>query len=172
MTDQLTVSPYERGVVRVFTADDESAITPETAAHRLGEGIDLDPSRVEIFPSSKIEPMSLTEYLHVGYGVPAKDLESDAPRLDALKGLVILVASPAFKGDAATLTPDDDIRFVGAYSEPGAEPPRRMAPADPTEETMQPRGAVVPPTDGRRPGGLFILAALILAAALLFVFVL
>lgn len=176
MTDPYTVSAHERGVVRVFTTDldpeGNAAITPEKVGRLLGDDLDLDASRVEVFPSTRLEPMSLSEYLREGYGIPAGDLEGKASALDSLKGLVILVASSAFKGDEATLNPRDGIRFVGAFQEPGMDPPKPMDPAEGPEPTLQQRGAVVPPPSGRKPGPGMILMALLLAAAIVLVLIL
>jgi hypothetical protein len=176
MIDPYEISPNEHGIVRVFTTDldpeGNAAITPENVGRLLGAGIDLDPSRVEVFPSSRLEPMRLSEYLREGYGIPAKDLEGKASALDALKGLVILVASSAFREKAATLEPRTGIRFVGAFAEPTMRLPERMAPSASAEGALQARGAVAPPSPGRRPGGLTVLAALLLAAAILLVVVL
>lgn len=176
MTDPFEISTHERGTVRVFTTDldaeGNAAITPGKVARLLGHGLDLDPSRIEVFPSSRLEPMGLSEYLREGYGIPAERLEGKVSALDSLKGLVILVASSAFKGQAATLDPKNGIRFVGAFEEEPAAPPRQMGKPDDPPETLQPRGAAAPPSPGSKPGALTILAALLLAAAFLLALVL
>lgn len=176
MTDPYTIPAHERGVVRVFTTDLEpegnAAITPEKVGRLLGDGLALDPTRVEVFPSTRLEPMSLSEYLREGYGIPAENLAGKASALDALKGLVILLASAAFRGKDATLDPRDGIRFVGAFQEPGMDPPKSMDRAEGPEATLQSQGGVVPPQPGKKPGAGVILVALLLAVAILLVLVL
>ena len=176
MTDPHTISAHERGVVRVFTTDldptGNAAITPDKVGRLLGDDLELDPTRVEVFPSSRLDPMALSEYLREGYGIPDEDLQGKAAALDALKGLVILVASPAFRGQDAVLEPKDGIRFVGAFREPGMKPPKQMADPEGPDMTLQPRGGNVSAPTGRKPGAGFILLALLLAAAILLALVL
>ncbi|MEO0918009.1 MAG: hypothetical protein AAFY31_13655 [Pseudomonadota bacterium] len=137
MTDPFQVLSSERGVVRVFTTDldaeGNSAVTRENVHRLLGHDLDLDPSRIEVFPSTVLEAMGLSAYLEEGYGIPAEDLRGTSAALDALKGLVIIVASGAFKGRKASLEPNPGIRFIGVFSEPGMEPPVPMPPSNATE---------------------------------------
>ncbi len=170
MTDPYQVPSSERGVVRLFTSDHDaegnSAITPQNVQKLLGDGLDLDPSRVEVFPSTVLEAMGLAAYLREGYGIPEEDLSRTAAALDAMKGLVILVASAAFRGEAVTLDPKPGIRFVGAFSEPSMAPPEKMAPTSAAEGVLSPE-AVSAPTEVRRGSSWpLILLALIAAAGL------
>ncbi len=170
MTDPFTVLSSERGVVRVFTTDlnaeGNSAITPNKVQRLLGQGLDLDPSRVEVFPSTVIEAIGLSTYLQEGYGIPKMDLVGTSAALDAMKGLVILVASAAFKGEAATLDPKPGIRFVGSFREPAMAPPTQMTPPETSEGRITPEGAQV--KLDTQFGSLWplILVALLAAAAL------
>lgn len=130
MPDPFKILSSERGVVRVFTTDLDSegsaAITPENVYRLLGDGLDLESSRIEVFPSTVLEAMGLSNYLVEGYGIPKADLQGQVASLDALKGLVVLVASGAFKGKVAELDPKPGIRFVGLFSEPSVVPPEKM----------------------------------------------
>ncbi|MEM7752585.1 MAG: hypothetical protein AAF230_04170 [Pseudomonadota bacterium] len=142
MTDPFEVLSSERGVVRVFTTDVDaegsSAITPENVHRLLGDDLDLDPSRIEVFPSTVLEAMGLSTYLMEGYGVPDSELKGQAASLDALKGLVVLVASAAFKGQVAILDPKPGLRFVGAFQEPGMAPPEPMAAPESIDGPLSP----------------------------------
>ena len=106
MTDPFDIPSSERGGVRVFTTDLEpegnAAITPGNVHKLLGQNLELDASRVEVFPSKALDGMGLSTYLHEGYGVPMNDLKGTSAALDALTGLVILVASSAFQGKGGT----------------------------------------------------------------------
>ncbi len=148
MTDPFEVFSSERGVVRIFTteldAEGSSAVTPKNVHRLLGEGLDLDAGRIEVFPSTALEAMGLSVYLQEGYGIPEADLSGQAAALDALKGLVILVASGAFKGEAVTLNPKPVIRFVGAFREPAMAPPTSMAAPEAAEGVLEPGGRTPP----------------------------
>lgn len=131
MPDPFKILSSERGVVRVFTTDLDSegsaAITPENVHRLLGDGLDLESSRIEVFPSTVLDAMGLSNYLMEGYGIPEAEMRGQVAALDTLKGLVILVASGAFKGQVVELDPKPGIRFVGLFSEPAAAPPEKMA---------------------------------------------
>ncbi len=176
MSDPFEVPSSERGVVRLFTTDldaeGNAAITAENVHRLLGDNLDLDPSRVEVFPSTVIEEMGLSAYLSEGYGIPESDLRGTAAKLDRMKGLVILVASAAFKGQEATLAPADGIRFVGAYREPGMAPPKTMVVPEATEGNLSPNGADQPLATRRGSFLPVALLALLAAAVLLIVLVL
>ncbi len=171
MSDPFEVPSTERGVVRLFTTDldaeGNAAITAENVHRLLGNDLDLDPSRIEVFPSTVIEEMGLSAYLSEGYGIPVEDLKGTAAKLDGMKGLVILVASSAFKGQEATLAPNDGIRFVGAYREPGMAPPKTMAVPEATEGHLSPSGSDQPLSTRRGSFWPVALLALLGAAILL-----
>ncbi len=170
MTDPFEVLSTERGVVRVFTSDHDpegnAAITPENVHRLLGDGLDLDPSRIEVFPSTVLEALGLAAYLQEGYGIPEEALSGTAAALDSMKGLMILVASPAFRGKAVTLDPKPGIRFVGAFSEPANAPPETMAATASSEGVLAPNGAS--PVLETRSGSSWpiVLVALVMAVAL------
>lgn len=173
MTDPFEVLSSERGVVRVFTteldAEGSSAVTAENVHRLLGDGLDLDASRIEVFPSTALEAMGLSLYLQEGYGIPEADLRGTAPALDALKGLVILVSSGAFKGRAVTLDPKPGLRFVGAFREPAMAPPVRMARSEAAEGALE-SGAQTPPMKARRGSSWPIAILVLLALAVLVLF--
>lgn len=172
MSDPHHISADERGVVRVFTTDLEpegdAAITAKNVHKVLGEGITLDASKVEVFPSKVIEGLGLSAYLREGYGIPEADLAGKAAALDALSGLIILVPSFAFGGREQVLDPNPGLRFIGAFSEPRSAPPVQMAPSASADGPLSPKEASAPRAGtGQRKGSWIIaLGALIIAAAL------
>ncbi|MEO1537367.1 MAG: hypothetical protein AAFR73_06520 [Pseudomonadota bacterium] len=174
MTDPFKVLSSERGVVRVFTSDldaeGSSAVTPENVQRLLGDGVELDIRHVEVFPSTVLDAMGLSAYLQEGYGISPSDLVGTSEALDRLKGLVILVASPAFQGRAVALDPNSGIRFVGAFQEPAMAPPERMKAPLAAEGPVQGREQSHPAK--KRRGSMWPIAVLlILAAAALVLFV-
>lgn len=170
MADPFEIKSTESGVVRVFSTDLEpegnAAITPQNLHKVMGKNIELDPSKVEVFPSQMIEPIGLTTYLSEGYGIPEKDLAGTAAALDALTGLVILIPSSAFRGKAATLEPANGIRFVGAFREPASDAPRPMTETPSAKGSLSPKGKKPDPFVRHGRGWMVALAALLVAAAL------
>ena len=167
MTDPFEVLSSERGVVRVFTTDLEAegsaAVTAGNVHRLLGRDLDLDDSRIEVFPSTAIDGMGLSVYLREGYGVPESDLRGVAAALDSLKGLIVLVASGAFRGQCVMLDPNPALRFVGLFSEPAMSPPVAM---DAPETAKGPLGGIDPPLPARAPrGSAWPLAILVLICA-------
>lgn len=173
MSDPFNVSASERGVVRVFTTDldaeGNAAITTENVHRLLGEELVLDPSRIEVFPSTVMSEMGLSNYLIEGYGIPSEDLAGTAAKLDVMKGLVILVASAAFKGQEVTLAPAEGIRFVGAFREPSMAPPVKMTTTDGAEGTIDATGPVPSVETAARPFWPIALVALFCAAVFILV---
>lgn len=177
MTDPHHVPSGETGVVRVFTTDLEprgdAAITKGNVAKLLGRGVTLDPTKVEVFPARMIEPLGLRHYLSEGYGIPDETLAGKAAVLEALSGLVILIPSTAFGGQEQKLEPNGALRFIGAFHEPAAGPPVKMAP------TASAEGRTTPPkthydalaTRERRWHWVLALASLLAAAALVILIV-
>lgn len=169
--DPFSVSETEHGVVRVFTTDLEprgdAAITPKNVQKLLGDEIELDPKGVEVFPSKMIESIGLTNYLIDGYGIPEGDLAGTAAALDAHAGLMILIRSSAFRGEATTLDPVAGIRFVGAFSEPASAPPKPMTEVESAEGSLGPTGGRPDDPSTRLGNGWMIaLFALFMAAGL------
>ena len=177
MDDPFHVPASERGTVRVFTTDlqpeGDAAITPENVHKLLGDGLDLDSTKIEVFPSKAVEAIGLAGYLRDGYGVPTEDLKGTEAALNALAGLVILVASSAFKSQSVVLDPRPGLRFVGLYQEPRPEPPVSMAAPDSAEGQVTPPGGASPPVEQRKGSTWpLTLGALLLAAALVLFLVL
>lgn len=172
MRDPLEVRSTERGIVRVFTTALEpkgnAAITPENVQRLLGDGIELDGKKVEVFPASMIESMGMTTYLMEGHGIPEEALAGKAAVLNALTGLVILIPSSAFQGAAAMLDPNPALRFIGAFAEVKAAPPKQMAKTDAADGVLAPPGPSPRETAARRVRGwwLIALSALVLALTL------
>lgn len=171
MSDPLNITADERGVVRVFTTDLEpegnAAITTGNVGRLLGRDLDLDPSKVEVFPARMVESLGLAGYLAEGYGIRAEALAGKAAALDALNGLVILVRSTAFRGKPANLDPNPAIRFIGTFEEEQSTPPGRMSRHEGNEATpltkTAPRETAVSQAKG---SWIIVLAALVIAAAL------
>lgn len=177
MSDPLFVSAQEHGLVRVFTTDLEpegdAAITARNVERLLGDGISLDPTKVQVFPAKMIESMGMTTYLKEGYGISDSELAGTAAALDAQTGLVAIVPTSAFKGKEVQLDPNPSLRLIGLFHEEKAAPPERM------DRTASADGVVPPPRKpsamqpvGRRNNSwAIVLGALIVAAGLVLLLV-
>ncbi len=168
--DPYKVSVTEKGVVRLFTTDLEPegdmAITAQNVHKLLGQDIELNAAKVEVFSPKMIEPIGMSTYLNEGHGVPEADLEGTAAALDAMTGLVIVIPTSAFKGKAVTLEPMAGIQFVGAFHEPRAAHPVAMAEPEAAEGQLSPQGKPTDPFMQYQRGWVLALSALLIAAAL------
>lgn len=170
--DDYFVPASELGAVRVFATDLDpegaAAITPSNVHKLLGDDIELDPSKVEVFPGKVIQALGLSAYLSEGYGIAPQDLKGKRSALDALTDLIVVIPSSAFKGQAQTLNPNPALRFIGLFREPAKAPPVSMAQTDRAKGPLTPPDMAVDPAKLRQRNGSWIIAlgALIIAATL------
>jgi hypothetical protein len=125
----LSVSPMERGVIRVFALDlparDLARLTDPTPADPSPQatvalliGLDwLEADGFEIFDPEVLGDLRLSGYLRDGGGVAAQDLTGAAARLDAINSPVLLIYSRAFAGTGARLTPAPGVTHVATLTE-------------------------------------------------------
>jgi len=166
MTDPLTVPAGERGIIRLFALDMPPEQVrflsePGAVAQLLGVA-DLDPAQTDIITLDDLKDIGLAGYLEQGFSIPADQI--DHTQLDALTGHALLIRSRAFKGQAATLTPDPKITLIATYTEPSTDwsaTPIETASAKPC---LSPRAAR---SQARRIG--FSLFAVIMTLIIVFV---
>ena len=127
---RIQIPKNERGVVRIFTIDlDDPAQKAFTTRNNTdGQDIwplrdalgvaDIQPRHIEIFPVADLGEIGVAGYLADGYAIAPEQLERIRPALDALKGLVVLVWSPAFGGVETELAPKPPLRLVATLQEP------------------------------------------------------
>ena len=125
----LSVSPMERGVIRVFALDlparelarltDPGPTDPSPQATvAMLVGLDwLEQDGFEIFDPEVLGDLGLSGYLRDGGGVAARDLGGIAARLDGLHTPVLLLYSRAFAGKQATLKPAPGVTPVATLTE-------------------------------------------------------
>ncbi|MDU9003111.1 hypothetical protein [Sedimentitalea todarodis] len=139
MSELLTVSANETGVLRLFALDmrrEQIRFLHEPGALEDILGVTgLDPQHVEIFPVSDLDDLGLPGYLIEGHAIPEDQI---ADSLAETTGHVLLVHSRAFGGRAASLTPAASLSPLGAYT------------VTPTNWTTQPQPA---PDSARRRSG-------------------
>lgn len=170
------VAATEFGKVRLFSTEldpeDASNITAQNVHRLLGTNINLDPDKVEVISSSAVESIGLRQYLMSGYGIAKADLAGKGAALDALKGLIVLIPTSAFKGLEQSLNASPALRFIGVFAEEAAAPATPMTSRKSAEGDLPPgKGHARPiPLAGRSWIG--ALGALIIAAALVLYFVL
>ncbi len=176
MTETITIGPREYGLVRVFALDIDPAQigpwqAPEPDEHRpwaLRDALDakaLDPSKVEVFSSDTLTGVGLSTYLVDGAGVAPHELTGDRARLDAVKGVLVVIPSSAFQGEEQTLTVAGPLRALGTYREEGSPVAFTPLPTGAAEGlvTGTPTGSPADPARSPR-GSLIVLAALALVA--------
>ena len=152
MTDELTVSPGERGIVRVFDLalerDEAEAFAddPKALAHALGVD-DLNAHYVDVFPVSRLAGMSLADYLADGHGIPPGAFDDHAAALNGLTGHVAVVTSGAFGEGGQTLAVAPPLRHVATLAEDSAAARFGELPSDSARRTPAP--ASEPPAAAR-----------------------
>lgn len=142
MSERFEVSGDEHGLVRLFMVDippeEVSAFDPAPAL-----GVEkLDPEQVEMFPLTDLKGLGLSGYMREGLGIAEEEI--DNARLDALKGVVLIIRSAAFGGAAVMLAPKAPLRWIGTYREqtapvrfeqlPGGAAEVEAAPEPPAEK--------------------------------------
>ena len=166
----------EFGKVRLFSTEldpeDAANISAKNVQRLLGEGVDLDATRVEVIASKSIEAIGLRQYLVSGYGIAGEDLKGKGAALDALTGLIVLIPSSAFKGKEQTLDPNPALRFIGVFTEENAEPPAPMMSRKGAEGDLTPGPSHARPIPNAGRSWIGALGALIIAAAIVLFFVL
>jgi hypothetical protein len=131
MTDRFEIKAQEHGIVRLFTVNkdaeppimsvekdwDADPVDPPWPL-RDALGVEyLDSDFIELFDVSDLEGVGLPQYMIDGLGVAEAEVEQDRARLEAIRGMVLVVLSSAFGGFAGTLTPKSPLRWVGTYTE-------------------------------------------------------
>lgn len=144
MTKTLSVSPNERGLIRLFalSMSDEDAkllrdgppfdpddiigdVVPEESAlfqqRKLLGAAKLDEDFTEVFKVADLDELGLAGYMIEGNGVLREQIEPDRTKLAALDGWVMVVYSAAFEGQAMTLDPAPELTLIATYEEPGVD---------------------------------------------------
>lgn len=159
----LVIPAHDRLGVRVFQA----ALTPDEMRRDKGRLVqallgdpDIDPAHVELFEVADLSDLGLAGYLTEGLGIADAALVADRPRLDALKGPVLILLSQALHGREVTLTPDPRLTLIGTYRED--RPPVHFEPLPTTAATGTLTPALPPDRTPQRPGSAFLLLGLAL----------
>ncbi len=170
------VAATEFGKVRLFSTEldpeDAANITAQNVQRLLGDNITLDSAKVEVFPSRAIESIGLRQYMMSGYGIAASNLAGKGAALDALKGLIVLIPSSAFKGLEQTLDPNPALRFIGVFTEEAAAAPAPMSPHKSAQGDLPPAKGHARPIPNTGRSWIGALGALIIAAMIVLFFVL
>ncbi len=170
------VAATEFGKVRLFSTEldpeDAANITSKNVHRLLGDNIDLDATKVEVIPSRAIDAIGLRQYLTSGYGISPEDLKGKGAALDALKGLIVLIPTSAFKGIEQALDPNPALRFIGVFTEEAAAAPTPMASHKDAEGSHLPGPNHARPIPSSGRSWIGAIGALIIAATLVLFFVL
>ncbi|MCK0169136.1 hypothetical protein MWU52_16395 [Jannaschia sp. S6380] len=141
---------------------------PQTTPLAEALGAPIDPTYAEVFAVRDVAPMGLRAYLAQAHDIPAPVLETDAARLDALSGDVLVLAPRAVEG-VETLDPRPELTLIGSYAPAEADnAPRDLPPAAKEPRLATPAASTGRPMSNRMIVGI-VLAALVLAG-LVFLF--
>ncbi|WP_353473802.1 aspartate carbamoyltransferase catalytic subunit [Salipiger sp. H15] len=88
----------------------------------------LRPSRIDVVSIRDLGEMSLSSYLAEAYQLGGDAFREMKPRIDALKGHVVILPSPAFDHTSQDLTISSPLRWIGTFNEAGGSgaPARRL----------------------------------------------
>ena len=172
---KMQINGSETGTVRLFHLDlPPEAIERYTTQAGTGEyplqyglGAErLRPAFVDVVAIRDLGDMSLSAYLAEAYQLAGADFREMRPRIDALKGHVVVLPNQAFDHVTQDLTVASPLRWVGTFREEAASgrgptPRSKAAHSRPAGDT-----ADKAPSDRRMPPlamiGLGVLAVLVL----------
>lgn len=170
MSDALTVTEAETGVVRVFRVqlDGADAVAfaadPDATARALGLE-SIDPEYLDVFPVARLAGLDLTIFLTEGHGIDPESLDADATRLNGLSGYVAILTSEAFGGEGARLKVAPPLELVGAYAEDRASASFTPLPSESARGTLGGATAKTAGSQATRRSGRRLVILLLLAAA-------
>ena len=163
MSEKITVSAHEHGVVRVFAVDlpEGETLTHDGAEAALGTA-PLDPDYTQIVALKDLEGLGLSDFLIEGMGLPEDQINPMRPQLEALTGQVLVLSSPAMGGAARHLTPRAPLRLVGTFHEDS--PPVKFEQLPSGGATGAPLTGKTRPSDAAMSGRVALIALLVLFA--------
>ncbi|SEM69366.1 hypothetical protein SAMN04488003_103145 [Loktanella fryxellensis] len=129
MTQTLTIPATDHGLIRLFKVTPPAPAeleerTPAALTALFGTDA-LDATYVDVVDTTQLAGLTLLDYLHQGYDIPAQDAAD--PAIRNLRGLVVIVMSRAARGQAVTLTLAPGVTHVTTTGDPA----RLRAPAAP-----------------------------------------
>lgn len=129
MSTSIHINSSERGVIRVFHIDlPREAVERFTTQAGTGEwplqyalgAKSLRAAFVDTIDIRDLGDMPLSQYLINAHDVNGSDFAAMRPRLDALKGFVLVLPSQAFNHTEQDLAIATPLRWVGTFNEPKA----------------------------------------------------
>ncbi|MCZ4352239.1 hypothetical protein O4H61_06880 [Roseovarius aestuarii] len=173
MSTPIKISNTESGIVRLFTvdltADEITTFTARNGRWPLAESLGadaLDPEYIDVFDLGDLQGLGLCTFLADGHGVPEDQLVPMRPRLEALRGTVMVITSRAFTGQAQTITPRAPLNLIASFSEDRAPVSFDPLPNPGPHETQPPvtESTRKRPSDAAMSGRIATLVLLVLFA--------
>ncbi|MBU2959453.1 aspartate carbamoyltransferase catalytic subunit [Citreicella sp. C3M06] len=171
---KMQVNGSETGVVRLFHLDlPPQAVERFTTQAGTGEyplkyglgAAQLRPAFVDVVNIEDLGDMALSEYLRSAYAIPEAELGDMKPRIDALRGHVVVLPSQAFDHASQELTIAAPLRWVATFAEAA---PRPRGPALRSKAAWR---SADPASDDARPGSRRAMYITLIAIALLVVLI-
>lgn len=128
---RMQINGSETGVVRLFQLDlPPEAVERFTTQAGTGEyplkyalgARQLRPAFVDVVAIRDLGDMSLSTYLAEAHQLRGAEFRQMKPRLDALKGYVLVLPSQAFDRASQELTVATPLRWIGTFDEEQARP--------------------------------------------------
>lgn len=127
----------ETGMVRLFWLGETISVE---ALRLLMQASHMDPKHVDVIQPEELGEGGLYNYMVEGLGLRPQDI--DRGQIDALRGTVYLIRTPAFKGFGQNLQMVPPLRYIGEYKEPGWFQRSRLLRAKSAQgEGLGPKGA-------------------------------
>lgn len=180
MSTSMHIKSSEHGVVRVFHIDlPKEAVQRFTKQAGTGEwpvqyalgAKSLRASFVEVVDIRDLGDMPLSQYLSKAYDLTGKEFDALRPRVDALKGHVLVLPSQAFDHTEQNLTISAPLRWVVTLNEPKGTPTGAPIISESAKGIVGGQSADEPPVGGPAfwlvVGGFSILVFGIIAAKFL-----
>ncbi len=161
----LTIPATDHGLIRIFkvTGPAPAGLEDKTpAALQALFGTDaLDPNYIDVVDTQQLAGLSLLDYLHQGYDIPADAADDTALR--DLRGLVVLIMSRAARGQEVTLKTAPTVTHVTTTGDPA----RLRIPTEPLTSAAA-AGSVssskTPPSSAAMSGRVATIALIVLFA--------
>ncbi len=165
---KITIPKDEFGKVRLFALsmpdDAAEALKDNQTGQARALGVKtVNTGQIEVFPVDDLGAMGLGGYLRAGIDANQDEIATDAARLDATKGWVMLAHSEAFGDTETVLDPVSELSLIGTYTLVQSDHANIALESDAAAPYSGIPTATPPvPPKGRAGGSLFVAALAVL----------
>jgi len=168
--DGAIVSDQERGVVRVFLADNQLMMDIGQSGNyeRLCQALgvtSLVGDHVQQLQTRILDDLSLQDFLADGYGIAPEELEAHKDAFDAVQGeevLLLILRSSAFEDRPVTLNTNGEAKLIATLHEPNANVSFKPLPNPDPEAVLEDPPQKKRPSDAAMSGRIATIALLLM----------